>query len=153
MTLLRTAVLAVVGLSALILSTGCSGGGEDEWTAKRPPVVPAEGTVTYKGEPVEGATVTFIEEGGTNSAAGVTDSSGHFSANAFPPDEGAVAGKYKVTVRKTESAATPAAGSHEDSSAPPRDLLPIKYTKPETSGLTAEIPADGKTDFEFKLTD
>jgi len=65
-----------------------------------------EGTITYKGEPVSGATVQFqsvIPEG--ESATGITDANGKYTLSSTQAKEGgrgALPGDYSVIVRKIE---------------------------------------------------
>lgn len=148
----RIIVIAAIAL----LAAGC-GGGEDEWAAKRPETVPASGTLTFNGKGVEGATVILAPEspvgGEVYGASAVTESGGSFEFSAFPPETGAVPGKYKVGVTKVESqqAAAPA-GAHSDTSLPPpRNLLPELFADPQKSGITLEIPVEGKTDIKIDL--
>ena len=146
---MKRVVEFAAGALLLVVVAGCGGRAVDP---NRPKVAPAEGVVTYKGSAVEGATVTFIPDGGTPAAYGTTDSSGQFAASAFPPDEGAAPGRYKVTISKTETSQA-AGGGHDAETTFTKNLLPAKYASPETSGLTAEIPEGGKTDIKFELTD
>lgn len=78
-------------------------------------VVPVSGKVTYKGAAVSGATVTFLpqSEGGEGSkavhaATAVTDAQGAYKLVTMEtmakPLDGAVPGKYNVTVTKFGSA-------------------------------------------------
>ena len=76
---------------------GCSGGHGTATVA---------GTVLYKNQPVDGATVNFLPKGeGPNAkpAHGKTDSSGHFTLTTyFGPAEqlaGALPGEYAVSQR------------------------------------------------------
>ena len=89
-------------LAALLLAPllGCSGA---HGTAS------VSGTVLYKGQPVEGATVIFHPKGETPTAKpaqGKTDSGGHFSLAIYfgPGDQpsGALPGDYSVTVTKID---------------------------------------------------
>lgn len=134
--------------------TGCGGGGGD---ASRPQVTPAGGTVLYKGQPVEGAMVVFVPQGHDQGAAGRTDASGKFALQTFDPNDGAVPGEYKVTVTKSEMAAAPAAATSDDYEAPTpsqeRALLPNRYSKPDSSQLTATVTEAGPNDFTFELKD
>ena len=143
-----------VWFTTAALVIGCRGS-DDKWIADRPKVAPAEGVVTFKGMPVEGATIVFAPASGTNAASGLTGSGGRFSLSAFPPDAGTVPGKYKVSITKREQPAPPAAASHDEltTETPPKNLLPDRYGEPETSGLTADIPAEGKKDLKFDLTE
>lgn len=146
--------LDVAGL-LLLLIAGC-GGGSDKWTEKRPAVAPADGILLYQGKPVEGATVFLAPDPpgeGKYGASAITDASGKFQLSAFPPDLGAVPGNYKVGVSKVQASA-PAGGADHDqprSAPPPKSLIPEKYGKPETSGVTLEVPQAGKTDMKIEL--
>jgi len=144
---------AALIIAAALLS-GC-GSADDKWKSDRPKVAPAEGVVTFQGAPIEGATIVFSPASGKNAASGITRSGGRFSLSAFPPDAGAVPGQYTVSIVKREQPAAPSTASH-DQAAPetsPKSLLPEKYSAPETSGLTADIPAEGKKDLKFELTE
>jgi len=119
--------------------------------------------VTYNGEPVEGATVTFMatSEGGRG-AMGTTDASGKYSLLTFVAGDGAIPGSYKVKIAKkaggggfeaTEGAGgmlVPPAGGPP--TVKPKDELPAKYADDSTSGLTAEVKVGNNT-FDFELTD
>jgi hypothetical protein len=58
------------------------------------------GVVTLDGQPVEGATVTFVSEDGSKTYSGLTDASGAFSL-VSGEKQGAPAGSYKVVVVKS----------------------------------------------------
>jgi hypothetical protein len=147
----------LIAIVAVLAAAGC-GGGDDEWTAKRPATVPASGTLTYKGAAVEGATVILApanpKAGESYGASAVTGSDGSFEFAAFPPETGAVPGQYKVGVTKVEStqAAAPQEGAHQETALPPpKNLLPEQYADPAKSGITVDIPAGGKTDIKIEL--
>jgi Carboxypeptidase regulatory-like domain len=152
----RKALLFLAGVVAAVNIVGC-GGGDDKEKLKRPKVAPAQGVVTYKGAPVEGATVVFSPTAGSTAASAVTDSSGRFSMSAFQSDSGAVPGKYKVSITKKEQppqSAQPAGGHDEPTpETAVKSLIPEKYANAEASQLTADIPEGGKTDLTFELTD
>ena len=86
------------GLLALIfLAVGCNPSADQ--THK---TVPVTGTVTYKGQSVEGATVTlFAESGEGRGTIGTTDAQGKFTLTTVRPGDGAMVGTYKVSVSKT----------------------------------------------------
>ena len=88
-------------------------------------------------------------------AIGKTDSNGNFKLMTFEAGDGAVAGKYTVTVTKqTEVPEVETEDSMaETTSAAPKDLLPTKYGVAATSGLTAEVTEGGDNQFTFELTD
>ena len=151
---MRGPTCGVLLSSAFALVIGCSGG-PDKFKEQRPKVIPATGRVTYKDQPVEGATVTFAPEGGVGVAAvAITEPDGKFVLKAFDPDEGAVPGKYKVSIVKIEVIPAPPAG-HDAVSRPPTKKyhVPQKYEDPEKSGLKAEVADGQKNDFPFDLKD
>ena len=145
----------VLGGFAVAMSIGCSGG--DEWTENLPETVEASGVVTMDGQPVEGATIVFSPESGTHAGHALTDSSGRFSASAFPSKGGMVPGSYKVAVNKTvERKGKPTTGPDAAHDPPGGNVewynaLPEKFMNPNSSGLTATVPEGGTTDLKFEL--
>lgn len=134
----------------LILLAGCSG--DDKWKQDRPKTVPAEGTITLNGKPLEDATIVLTSD--SNGCSGKSDKEGKFKLEAFSPDPGAVPGSYKVMITKAEYPLTPDP-SEKETNKPiyAKLLVPKKYTSPETSGLTVDIPETGKTDIKLELKD
>jgi len=128
-----------------------------------PKVYPATGTVTWKGEPLADATVSFVPSVGAPSD-GKTDAQGKFTimTNGQP---GARAGACKVTVSKFAGAGAsmPAAPKPEDmmkmyekkkKGEVEKGEIPAKFGRPDTSGLSAEVTTDGaKNVFTFDLQD
>jgi hypothetical protein len=167
--------LAFIALGAGLSGCGGGAGGGDVKLAN------AGGTVTYKGSPVAGASVTFVPENGPIASA-TTDLQGKFklSTGALP---GAAIGVCKVSVYALEGggSAAPAAAPTAMTSQPktpeegkarmeemkksmmaggsagaaaPKSVTPAKYANPETSGLSYTIDADAsKNDFNITLTD
>lgn len=123
-------------------TVGC--GGSD-----RPETIPATGVVTYQGQPVEGAQVMFTATA-ARPASAVTDAEGRFKLFTFVPGDGVVEGGHQVVITKTERVA----GEDPQNPYPRmRNHLPEKYANPRTTPLSVTVSADGKTDFEFVLTD
>ncbi|MEM7316623.1 MAG: hypothetical protein AAF497_26115, partial [Planctomycetota bacterium] len=58
--------------------------------------------------------------------------------------EGAEAGMYRVTIIKLDDA-------NATMEAPPKNLLPQKYAKTQTSALTAEVKGNGPEQLNFEL--
>jgi len=154
--MLRRVLRGGVCFTLLACLAGCSGGGDDD----RAPTVPVNGTVTYNGSPVEGATVTFspTEPGGFGSI-GTTDAKGRFSLMSQWGAAGAVPGSYQVAVSKTQVETSDDGLEEariEEEDAPPAEItehLPEKYKSAKSSGLTADVQADGENSFTFDLTD
>lgn len=148
-----------IALWAVVFLGGCGGAKE---VPNRPKTVPAKGVVTYKGQPVEGATVTFMAQSAKEKGAtGMTDAKGQFQLMTFAPGDGAVPGSYRVKVSKTEM--KPQVSEEQEKSlkssgkrVPPpivQEGLPKKYKSETTSGLTAEVKESGDNAFTFELKD
>lgn len=161
-------LLAPAFLAAVLV--GCSGGNELG-------TVPAAGTVTLNGQPVDNAVVTFTPSAPpARVAVARTDESGRFEMMTLEPGDGVMPGSYTVGISKTDEpppVVSPVSTADPDDPAirdaaykahqeeiekgitpePPKDLLPLKYKSPTTSGLTAEIPPGGTRDLKFDLTE
>ena len=134
---------------------GCSAG-SDKWVKGRPPVYKASGKVMYQGKPLEGALVLYHPVSGETSAYGRTDPNGKFLLTTFEQDDGAPEGPYKVVVTKMEYEVKPTAYDSPDEKAVariPKPLLPAKYSKKETTDLTAEVVADGDNEAVFEIAE
>lgn len=158
--------LAVCSLLATICA-GCGGS---------PKLYPASGEVKYDGKPLADASILFIPQGGRPSI-GTTDASGKYTltTNGKP---GVPAGTYSVTVSKSSSGGevegsdvqmppSDAQVSEEEikkvqqqmqqqmsqmnNISRPKPAIPIKYSLPEGSGLSATVTAV-KYEFNFELT-
>jgi hypothetical protein len=136
------------------LASGCSCHHEDAWSRQWPARVPAGGTVTVHGQPVEAATVVFVTEraGRFYNAMGQTDAAGRFTLQTFRPRDGAVPGTHRVRIEKLTFTEKPANLPPEASFTPVETShLPKKYRSPETSGLTVEVREQGPNEFVFDL--
>ncbi len=165
MTRIWISLLALVFLPVVAVSCGGPAG---------PRTVDVTGVVTLDGQAVDGATVTFVptDEGG-RSAAGITDASGRFTLTTAGGGQGAVPGRYKVSIAKTRGGpAATGATSQEEAMARIKeqmesgggmaaalsrptqveDLLPPKYKDFNTSGLEATVESGKTNDFTFALS-
>lgn len=149
----------LIAASALFAVVGCDG---------QPATYPVTGIVTYKGEPVEGATVSFAPDDPENkSAGGVTDSEGRYSLTTFTKDDGAMVGSYNVRVTKydeppVESAtATDSEQTDElpddyepesyEEAGPPQNELPAKYGKIGGTPLSFTVEAIESNVYDINL--
>ncbi|MCY2995400.1 MAG: carboxypeptidase-like regulatory domain-containing protein [Planctomycetota bacterium] len=168
---MRGCIALFAAVTGLVVSlSGCSGSGGSLKT------VAVTGTVTLKGQPVEGATVSFSPQSPDARAAfGSTNAAGRFSLTTLQPGDGALVGLYNVTIVKSSVPAPVAAAPKSDPSSfeamnaskqdheksktaggkpkEPADLLPVKYKTASTSGLTADVKAGSPNDFPFALTE
>lgn len=123
-------------------------------------LAPVTGTVTLKGAPLEGATVTFSAAGAGRAASGMTDATGKFSLTSLNPGDGAMPGDYSVTVKKTETVGKVYSSQEsqeyymKNQKAPPapqvKNLVNEKFALPSSSPLKATVKA-GKNDFTFDV--
>jgi len=145
--------LVVVAL-LLVVGVGCSAG---KPASNRPQTHPAKGRVTMGGQPLGGATVTFRPDGAGSGCSGITDESGNFKLSTFTAGDGAVPGKYRVTVTKVDAGPasvdvnSPGYAPPAANAPPPKSLLPDTYADPAKSGLTAEVAGGKANVFEFDI--
>ncbi len=160
------------GVCILIVAALCAGAGCGGPEGLKG-LMPVTGTVTYQGAPVKDANVAFAPEGGGRAASGRTDDSGKFRLTTLNPGDGAMPGRYKVSVSKIENTDAAAQITAEEMTnmvkggkAPPMGPMkgkagdkgvtyhvPKKYSTPGDSGLTAEVKEGGTNDFTFDLVD
>ena len=153
--MIRPRLIQFCGLVWLVsVLAGCEGATK---------LYPASGTVTYRGQAVDGATVTFRCEEANAIATGTTDAQGRFELTTYKSGKGAVAGKHKVTVTKMSAPSGAASGSLSmeeamkqpgpQAQAEPKHLLPQKYADPARPALEFTVSAEGPNDFQIDLTD
>ncbi|TWT34884.1 carboxypeptidase-like regulatory domain-containing protein [Blastopirellula retiformator] len=137
--------------------------------AAEPEPASAEGVVTYQGEPVSHAFVTFKCRGMAESLYGQTDETGHYKLYSRMERDLPI-GKYAVTIVKRVTQQVDRGprdqqwrrgsrqcrrhwrGHHDFHQPRIVDLLPEHYGDGPTSGLIALIEP-GKNVFDFTLTD
>lgn len=162
MRFVTTILVRSVVCSSILLAVGCGPSSDRAETA------PVNGTVTYNGEVVAGASVNFSPPDAKTGyvAVGTTNLKGEFKLTTFDTNDGAVPGKYNVTIIKRTNPLDSVEGSDPTEmlqlgqGAPvagktigkAEALIPEKYFKPETSGLVYTVDKGGK-DFTIELTD
>lgn len=139
-------IITVLCLCGLIQLAGCSGDGLDTY--------PASGVVTLDGKPVAGAGVLFMPTDGPT-ASGTTDEQGRYKLMTGEL-EGAIAGPHRVmiTLMKItgiEVTTDGLEGAIDTGGIKKEYIVPEKYSKIETSGLTAEV-SDAKSEYDFALS-
>lgn len=148
----KSLVLGLVVTSSVLM--GCGGGGDPD----RPATTPTTGVVTYNGDPVEGATVTFKPGAEGKAAFGKTDAEGKFSITTFEGGDGAIPGSYTIAVTKMEVVESNAVSMDDPNYDPtieepePKSLLPTKYADAANSGLTATVGTEAG-DVKLELVD
>jgi len=156
-TLGNAAVTTLVGLGLLAVA-GC--GGDDSGIARRYAV---SGKVTYKGAPVDKGTIVFepTDMSKARVASGPIEN-GYYTLSTTGEKDGALPGDYKVCIisRSVDMAAVEAnrkggAGRQDDvykAEKKAQNLVPPKYQRTDTSGLTAKVEAKSNSK-DFALTD
>jgi hypothetical protein len=115
---------------------------------EHPKTFPVTGKVTYKGQPVPKGTITFQPDQG-QAAVGEIQPDGTYQLSTFSQGDGAVAGHHRIFVIANTADPTKIPGSTPGWT-PPKDLVPQKYNKLETSGLEATVSED-KKEYNFDL--
>lgn len=130
-----------------------------------PDVVPIRGVVTLDGQPLPSGEVRYMPtDSAGRQARGRIDSRGRFELSTLRPDDGALPGEYKIVVlapaeESTEDAAArrvaenagPRRRTFSEEDGPP-SLAPLRYTRPESSGLTDVVDENHSGSIELKLT-
>jgi hypothetical protein len=158
----------MMALIAIPFISGCGGG----YTGNAQ-LAPCEGTVTLDDKPLADATVTMTNSQASSTAQ--TDASGKFSMMTIQGPKGypgAPIGTLQVSIMKNEGGGGADMGPEPDASdkaahdewskkymeamkaanETPKSAIPTKYTSPSTSGISLELPKEGKKDVAIKLT-
>lgn len=132
---------AAIALSALI--AGCDAG---------PATAPVTGTVTLDGEPLRFGKVMFQSVEGGQPARGEIGADGAFALGTFRRGDGAIVGTHRVRVVCYSSQDPANAGKGPAGDSLGRLLIPERYTSLGASGLTAEVPSGGLTEYTIELS-
>lgn len=135
------------GFGLVLGVTICVAGG---CGSRRPATVSVTGRVLLDGKPVVEAAVIFEPEAGGMPARAITGADGSYTLTTFQPNDGAVAGRYRVGVLKMDSTGIQADARRIESgefsgTVEVRWELPVRYMAPETSGLSAEVSVPAST--------
>lgn len=127
-------------------------------------LVPVQGTVYFKEEPLDGASVSFRPKdfkSGDRFGTGMTDSQGRFELRTIG-EIGILPNDYIVSVVKNVAQEEMPIKGTQKTKLPPnvprkggpvKSLIPKKYGKAETSGLEFTIGPKGSKDIKIDLTD
>jgi hypothetical protein len=146
-------LLLLIGIA--IVTVGCGTKTSDDAVLGRPKVIPTSIKVARNGEPVEGATVTLRAVDANRGAFCRTNSRGVCQLTTFQEGDGAVAGEYRVAIRKVDVVTTPNPTDYDPEGVKvveERHLIPRRYETFGTSELTVTVTEDGENEFELDLT-
>lgn len=121
-----TLVVPLLTAAMLVTSAGCK---------RSPRVVPVKGTVLYNGKPLPYGAVMFQPDKG-QAAVGDLTADGTFTLSSYGANDGAVPGKHSVSVSCYEGHRPGKAGGGDSLG---KLLIPLKYTRFGSSGLTVEV--------------
>ncbi|MGO8688501.1 MAG: hypothetical protein ACLQLG_02620 [Thermoguttaceae bacterium] len=141
----------------LVLATAAAGCGSGH-----PARLPVTGTVTFRGQTVAEATVSFLSQ--TSPIAwGSTDQQGRFQLTTFDANDGAAAGSYTVTIiKRVKVPSEDVPGALKFDKGPNQrtkeiviiaSFLPDIYGDARHTPLSAVVAAGKNNDFTFALTD
>jgi hypothetical protein len=141
--------------ACLLIASGCS----DDGLPKRYPVT---GTVTYNGKPLERGQVNFLPTAPEGRPASGDIEAGRYSLMTQTPGDGAIPGKYRVTIVASDVDLTDAIAKQQGGIPSQQDVMkaqrkvkraiPAKYEDPAKSGFEREVKEESNT-FDFSLTD
>jgi hypothetical protein len=137
-------------LACGLIVTGCSSGSVSG-------TVPVSGKVIYQGQPVTGATVSFVGEGNARPAVAISDESGTYDLMTLDT-RGAMPGKYTVLVSKMDAVAgadkpisMDEAAKNMGKAKEPKSVLPAKYADPAKTPFKVEVkPRTNKLDLQLQ---
>ena len=151
--MLRTVAVGL-GLLLILTAPGCG--------PRRPEVAKVHGRITVAGKPITTGTIQFWPESG-RPAQGQIQEDGAYTLTTFDPGDGAVLGKHTVTIEATKIHNPGRTASTIDEEfvvfkdpnalkgkAVIERLVPERFSKPDTSGLTKEVSrGDNPIDFDL----
>jgi len=130
----RTLLPAVSILAVAAMFVGCNRSGPP-----RIPTHPTTGSISFQGQPLEGAFLVLHPKGPATAeappATAHVQPDGTFKVSTFAAGDGAPAGEYVVTAQWQKLVKT------GNDFAPGPNLLPPKYASPTTSDVTVTIVA------------
>jgi hypothetical protein len=139
-------------LLAAVAASGCS----SERDPNLPDLVPVSGTITLDGTPLSNTTISFMPAPGTPGtvAAGATTPDGKYTLKSMHSGAGAAVGQYRVIISKLkrpDGSDFPLDSPEGPIDAGADESLPPRYSDPEKTTLTANVPAGGGIiDFPLK---
>lgn len=137
-------IVTIINSALLALTFGCN---------SQPTMTPVEGVVLYNGQPLTFGVVMFHPPKGQVAQAEI-QSDGSFILSTFRTDDGAVPGHYLISVICYEAHDPKGAGPREDEGGGMwlgKALIPLKYTRANSSGLSADVSLEGPNKIVLEL--
>lgn len=130
------AMLSASVVLAISVSSGCNHG---------PELASVEGTVTYRGKPLETGKIMFVPASG-RTANGRIENGKIVAVSTFALSDGALTGDHRVAIFSF-------VGNPTGMEAVIPWAIPKRYGAVGTSGLAAKVVAPGPNEFQFELKD
>lgn len=112
-------------------------------------LVKVTGKVTFDGKAVTKGTISFVPaDGKGEGSSSAIDGSGNYSLAQSLSAPGAMPGEYKVFIVAKDGVATM---DKDGKPVEPKSLIPEKFGKIDTSGLTASVKAGQSNSIPFDL--
>ncbi len=142
-----------LALAAMVGCGGSGGGAGNNTPLEQKKTVPARGVVTFKGKPLDKASVVFmpLEDGKTLPARGNTDGVGSFVLSTYGKDDGAPVGKYRVTVSANFAVEIEPGVLAPEPEGGFKSPIPTKYANPKTTDILVEVKDGDPNDFKIEL--
>lgn len=134
-------IVALAFFAAALMAPGCN---------RNPRVVPVSGVISYNDKPLPFGSILFQPEKG-QMAVGEIQSDGSFTLSSYGPNDGAVPGSHRVSVNCYEGQRPGTKQPEGGEVSMGKLLIPLKYTRLGTSGLSAEIKDAPDQSVEIKL--
>ena len=135
----RSGLRHCVMMVASVVLMGC--GGDSDFIK----AVPASGTVTYNGKPIETGTIGFLPASGRPASGQIKD--GQFTLTTYDEGDGATPGKHRVVVSSTKQVPSKVNGADPETVY----LIPQMYSSPSESYIDVEIPPEGNRKIEIRI--
>jgi hypothetical protein len=128
-------LLSIIAIVPLLVVLGCN-------SVDHPDLGYVEGTVTLDGEPVEGAYITFFQQG-SRPSSGKTDENGYYELYYTNTAKGATPGEHTVRITTHE------AGDESEGIEGTEEKIPAKYNANTELTRTVE-PGNNEINFELE---
>lgn len=141
----RHYVSALIAMMVIAATVGCG----------RADMGRVSGVVTFGGKPVADAVVSFRPKN-RPMAAGRTDAAGRFTLNTYSKGDGVVKGLNRIRIEPWTPAPETVPEPGQDPrpwKEPERPDIPKKFRQEDTSGLTVEVIAGKRNEFNFELAE
>lgn len=151
-------IVPLFATGLLSLFAGCGSGDRVE-------VYPTKGVVLFNGEPMMGGgAISFVPLDNQlgKAAGGMIDKEGKFTMSTYDPDDGSMAGKFRVvvmqsTVEEIETVGDTDVEGAEDTSGeftvPVAKRISFTYADTANSPLMTEVKADGPNELTLELSE